>query len=304
MDHHRRGLAFVERSSLSDSPFAHEPGALAPHAQATPSTAGLLFGPERQRSTLLLKRREFSIHIAQTAVHRSKSSELVTKMYRARGYSVSETDPSLPPRDQVTFVACNAAGVFGTLTVCVDSPFGLPLDSVYGAELAAFRLTNKRLAELTGLAVDPRHRSREVLGALFHVSYVFGALRHIEDVFIAVHPRHVGFYTRTLRFAIAGDWRFYGRVSAPARLLHIQVSAVAEHAKRCSASRSAQRTLYSYFHSNDEALGIRARLKPYTGVVPAVEPVATPPLIVERSCGYTTLSEPFGSGISGMMNDS
>jgi hypothetical protein len=191
-------------------------------------------------------------------------------MYHARGYSVNTPDSDPLHREQATFVARNAGGVFGTLTVCIDSPFGLPLDAIYGTELAAFRMTNRRLAELTGFAVDRRLGSREVLGALFHVSYVFGALRGIQDVFIAVHPRHVGFYTRMLRFAVAGAWRFYGRVSAPARLLHIQVTEVAEHVTRNHIGRS-HKTLYSYFCSKDESRAITARLLPHTNVHPVVQ---------------------------------
>jgi hypothetical protein len=255
---------------LSDSAFAHEPRDLAQHAHDTPSGARLLVGSEQQRPTLLLDRRAFSIHIAQTPAQRSKSSELVTKMYRARGYSVNRNDPTGLHREQVTFVACNATGVFGTLSVCVDSPFGLPLDAIYGNELAAFRMTNRRLAELTGFAVDPRHGSREVLGALFHVAYVFGALRGIQDVFIAVHPRHVRFYTRMLRFAVAGAWRFYGRVSAPARLLHIQVSEVAEHATTHPIGRSGK-MLYSYFCSVHESQAITARFMTHLKVSPTVQ---------------------------------
>jgi hypothetical protein len=220
---------------------------------STHAVTPVLLGSEQHSSTLLLARREFSIHISRTATQRRESLALVAKKYRARGYDADAAVQARLHREQVTFVARNATGVFGTLTLCVDSPFGLPADAEYSAELSAFRLINKKLAELTALAVDPQRRSKEVLGALFHVSYVFGALHKIDDVFIEVHPRHVPFYTRMLGFNIAGDCRLRTRVNAPARLLHIPLNEVAKHVARLANRRTEKPTLYSYFCSTEES---------------------------------------------------
>lgn len=237
-----------------------EPSELSAHAHARCSIAPPFVGSEPRSDTLLLQRRSFSIYVARTPEYRAQSSELMTRMYRARGYRVTGGEQTLVHAEEVTFVARNADTVFGTLTVCVDSPTGMHADAEYRSELSAFRIVGRKLAEVTRLAIDPCRGTKELLGALFCMSYLFSAARNVEDMFIEVHPRHVGFYTRMLRFRIAGDAKVCTRVAAPAVLLHIDLRAAANQIDRYARYDAAKPTLYPYFCSKEESLTIASRL--------------------------------------------
>jgi hypothetical protein len=68
---------------------------------------------------------------------------------------------------------------------------------LYREEIDAYRRTGAKVCELTRLAIDPVHGSKEVLGARFHLAYIFGRqLGGITDVSIEANPRHVAFYRR------------------------------------------------------------------------------------------------------------
>ena len=220
----------------------------------------LAAGSTPSSDTLLIKRRHFAIYLARTRNARTESVQLVEHMYRARGYMSSEAYAA-PNGEHFTFIARNNERLFGTLTLRLDSATGLPADAEYRPELSAFRMLNRRLAELTRLAIDPRWASRQVIGSLFHVSYIFCAVRNVSDVFIEVHPRHGRFYTRMLRFHVAGDHRTCARVAAPARLLRIAVSEVAEHLRPSGPCTALHRTLYGYFGSHQESLAIATHAK-------------------------------------------
>jgi len=191
-----------------------------------------------------------------------ESAELVAHMYHSRGYDPGASDGVATHPGRVTLVACNDEGVFGTLTVCVESPFGLPADAVYGAELAPFRLAGRKLMELTALAVRPEHGSRTLLGALFHFAHIYGTvLQRATDVFIEVNPRHVDFYERMLNFRQAGPQKNCPRVQAPAILLHLETAHVSrEVAERITTGKS----LYPCFFSADEERSLARRMRRIT----------------------------------------
>lgn len=135
----------------------------------------------------------------------------------------------LLPRSR-TFVVKQAGEVIGTLSVVLDSPFGLPIDQLYHAEtqrlrqgrpgnveeralLSEFfwdsadfaplpgfaRAARPVLAELTAFALDEQHQTRAAASAnvcleLMRVAYKFAVLIGIDTYVIEVTPNHAPFY--------------------------------------------------------------------------------------------------------------
>jgi hypothetical protein len=211
---------------------------------------------------ILLERSDFQVRLADTRGRRNKSSLLINRMYSWRGYKRSTSiDPSQDV-NRITLQACHADSVFGTLTVAFDSASGLAADALYKAEIDWFRNSGSIVCELTRLAVDPKDGSKEVLGTLFHLAYIYGGLlRGATDVFIEVNPRHVSFYKRMLDFEQAGECKMCARVDAPAVLLHLEVGYVAEQIARYGGHRGrGKRSLYPYFFSKQEEAGLTRRI--------------------------------------------
>ena len=214
-----------------------------------------------QCGELLLVRQEFQLRLADSRGVQNESSELVQRMYAWRGYKQAE-HASVQRANEATLQTCLGEQVFGTLTVRYDSDAGLAADELYGTELNAYRSGGARIAELTRLAVDPELGSKEVLGALFHAAYIFcGPVGRVSDAFIEVNPRHVAFYQRMLNFRQAGEPKMCPRVDAPAVLLHVDVADVGKRAALYGGKDTkGERSLYSYFCSQDEATQLTRRV--------------------------------------------
>jgi len=226
-----------------------------------PVTAPMTAPMSRTHGHLLIHREDFQIRLANES-WRAKSNTLVERMYSWRGYKVGAGGSSTQ-RTSMTVQACSGDQVFGTLNVGLDSPAGLACDALYKAEIDAFRSQGRVCAEFTRLAIEPEAGSKELLGALFHVAYLFATTTGgATDMFMEVNPRHVAFYKRMLNFSTAGECRICPRVDAPAVLLHLDV----EHARQQIAlygghRGGAKRSLYPYFCPPDEDAALRRRLR-------------------------------------------
>lgn len=188
---------------------------------------------------------------------------LIERRYAWRGLHAGDTGHQQIRPDCITLVASSGKDVFGTVTLRLDGPDGLLADTLYGDELAYYRQGDARLCEITRLAVDTHHNTKEVLGALFHLIYIHSRLIHgATAVVIEVHPRHAGFYKRMLGFTTIGGEKACPRVNdAPAVLLHLDMHHVDEQIALLGGSASCRaRSLYAYFLSRDEQDGILATL--------------------------------------------
>jgi hypothetical protein len=211
---------------------------------------------------IVLEHGTFEIRCADTRGKRSSSSALIERLYAWRGYKHDIAEEDRVDVNQVTLQACRNKEVFGTLTVRFDSEAGLAADALYREEIDAYRIAGLRVCELTRLAIDPEHGSKEVLGALFHLAHIYGTkLRGVTDVFIEVNPRHVTFYKRMLHFRQAGEKKMCPRVEAPAMLLHVETAHVAEQVLRYGGHQGVSRgSLYPYFFSPNEEAGLTNRI--------------------------------------------
>jgi hypothetical protein len=221
---------------------------------------------ENQVGHLLLDRKDFQIRLADPGAT-EESDALIHRMYSQRGYKLSRPAAALQATNEITLQACRDITVFGTLSLRFDSDRGLGADALYHDQIDEYRNDGARVAELTRLAVDPEFGSKEVLGGLFHLAYVFcGPVRQIDDVFIEVNPRHVPFYRRMLDFTAIGECKICPRVEAPAILMHVKVAYVGAQAAQSGGQHgTASRSLYPYFCTRWEEDDIKRRVAELSG---------------------------------------
>jgi len=232
----------------------------------------------------LIERADFFIRLATTHGHRRQGSMLVRRMYSWRGYEPGTRSDGPMRGNEISLQACGPQGVFGTLSLRLDSADRLLADELYRPEIDAYRERGRAVCEMTGFAVDGDYGSREVLACLFHLLYLYAHRRHgCSDLFIEVNPRHVGFYEQRLRFRVAGPRRTCVRVSAPAILLHLDLGYVEALLARAAQDRSVTaRSLYAHFFSRREEEGIVGRIlgDAFEARVPATTAEATPPNVM------------------------
>lgn len=153
----------------------------------------------------------FDVGIAQTPAERLAAARLVGAMYMNEGYLAQMVAPAGETPafyalhhlldETLVFVARDAVTgeVSGALAMVIDSPAGLPMDTLYREDLDALRGAGRKLCEFCSLAVDPKlgSRSTGLLLALFRAAYrcayyVLG----VDDVCVTLKPSHAGFYKR------------------------------------------------------------------------------------------------------------
>jgi len=206
-------------------------------------------------------RQEFKVRLATTEDRRKSASLLIEKMYSWRGYDADALgkDPS-----KITLVAYQDDKVVGTLTLGLDSPQGMVVDELYKREADILRAEGRTPCDITRLAVDQEIKSKSVLAALFHLSFIYGHNIHqATDFLIEVNPRHVLFYERMLGFVPFGEERTCPRVNAPAVLLRLDLAHADEQIMKHGGMGVAvpgDKSIYPYFFSREDELGITRRL--------------------------------------------
>jgi len=218
-------------------------------------------GAEPSSEETQVSRQEFKVRLATTEDRRKSASLLIEKMYSWRGY---EADALIRDPNKITLVAYQNDKVVGTLTLGLDSPGGMVVDQLYKREADRLRATGRKPCDITRLAVDQEIKSKSVLAALFHLSFIYGHNIHLAtDFLIEVNPRHVLFYQRMLGFEQFGEERICPRVNAPAVLLRLDLAHADEQILRYGGMGSAVpsvKSIYPYFFTRDDELGITQRL--------------------------------------------
>ena len=206
-------------------------------------------------------KQEFKVRLATSEDRRKSASLLIEKMYSWRGY---EANPLGQDPNKITLVAYQDEKVVGTMTLGLDSPNGMVVDQMYKTEANQLRAQGRRICETTKLAVDQDIKSKSVLGALFHLSVIYGRnIHHATDFLTEVNPRHVLFYQRMLGFVLFGEEKLCPRVNAPAVLLKLDLAYVDEQIKKyggLGAEAHGVKNMYPYWFSKEDELGITQRL--------------------------------------------
>lgn len=206
---------------------------------------------------------QFKIRVVDNSSRRVRASSLIQRRYAWRGYSTAPLARNDAGR--VTLSACVEDATVATITAALDCPDGLYVSRLYPDEVGALRAEGRRLCEFTKLAVDEAVRSHAVLGAIFHVAYLYVIKLHdCTDVLIEVNPRHVRFYERMLGFKRIGSQRLDPAVNAPAVLMHLDLAHSTAEINRLGGRRGScegERSFYPYFFAPDEAAQIVGRLR-------------------------------------------
>lgn len=210
-----------------------------------------------------LDRGDYRVRLAgEKGLLRSKVNRLVASLYGSRGLSMANSFCADGHAQQVTIVASRGRNVFGTLTLRMDSDAGLLADSLYREEIDDFRSRGYRLCEVTRLACDAEFNCPEVMATLFNVAFVLASdVYGCTDLVAEVHPRHIGYYRRTMGYQVAGPERMCLRVGAPAVLMRLSLdyawSQICTVAGTCNRQ---DRNLYRLFLPLAEQRGLLEKL--------------------------------------------
>ena len=187
--------------------------------------------------------REIRVKIASELEEFEEAFRLLATNYRACGYEGQSTGPLrftpyhvLP--STVTLVAKHGDRVVATLSVVPDTELcGLPMESVYRAEIDDLRKVGRRLAEATSLADQDLgiHEFVRVFKTLIKVGMQYHVKQGGDSWVIAVNPRHRGFYQKVLGFVPLGPRRAYPSVQGhPAEAYVSGVDLLRTHAPEMS----------------------------------------------------------------------
>lgn len=211
------------------------------------------------------------IRAANSDGQRSSASILINKMYASYGYLSSGLPSDKNHTNSMTLTANEGDITTGTLTIGFDGPAGLLVDDLFKAEIDSLRNAGRKVCEFTKFAMDSTARSERALASLFHVAYIYAHRIHgFQDLTIEVNPRHVPYYKRVLGFTVFGPERLNRRVNAPAVLLRLDFSYVAQKIGEFGGSGKAcpaERSLYPYLFSVQEEAGIVGRLRGLVAVL-------------------------------------
>jgi len=164
------------------------------------------------------------------------------------------------------FVTRDASRVIATLTLIQDSELGLPMDGLYRDELDALRARGRRLAEVSAFAMDVSYRAQgvSIVMRLMRATYEFAAsIARLDDLCIAVHPRHADFYRNALNFHAFGQVKPYETVNgAPAAALRLDLDWARERMGRIAAGDAPSRELEEFFFGSAARAWSLSRLGP------------------------------------------
>jgi hypothetical protein len=165
-----------------------------------------------------------------------------------KGHGMLFTIHSLLPETAV-FVAKSYLTVISTLTEIFDTEaFGLPMDAIYRKEVDALRENGRKVVELSALVSPKNLRWRNLFMYLAQVMYWYSSYRGVNDLCIAVNPKHVRFYKNIFLFEDLGPERHFPKVGAPAVALRINMDNIKEKVKEVYGDLDFDCNLYDYFH--------------------------------------------------------
>jgi len=199
--------------------------------------------------------------VADTREELEAAYRLVHEVYVKEGYE-DLNKPEL--RINLRYALPTTATVVGkvgdqvviTLTIIGDSPFGLPMDMIFSRELCALRREDRWIAEIGALASHPDFRRRQQAVALNAdkaiLTYAMSCLK-VDDVVIAVNPKHVWVYKHLVLFeTISKDVRQYRYVNdAPAVAMRLDMTTCLERWRRAYQGKPGKKSFYSFFQRED-----------------------------------------------------
>jgi len=162
---------------------------------------------------------DVTYQIAATREERAAAFRLVYKSYLRAGlgepnpYEMRVTPYHLLPSTGV-FVALLRREAIFTVSLVVDGRLGLPMESVYRRLVAARRERGLLVGEVSCLA-DRRSQFRRFFPVFLGLSRLmvqYARRQGLDELLVAVHPKHARFYQRFMSFEMIGEETAYPAV--------------------------------------------------------------------------------------------
>ncbi len=157
--------------------------------------------------------------IAATREERASAFRLVYKSYLEAGlgepnpYQMRVTPYHLLPTTEVFIATLEGETIF-TISLVIDGELGLPMESVYGNEVALRRQEGLLLGEVSCLA-DRRSQFRGFFPVFLRLSRLmvqYARRQGVDELLVAVHPKHAKFYRHFMDFRVLGRQKAYPTV--------------------------------------------------------------------------------------------
>ncbi len=154
--------------------------------------------------------------VAATRAERAAAFRLVYRSYLDAGlgqpnvHEMRVTPYHLLPGTEVFVATCEDEVIF-TVSLMTDGELGLPMESVYGNEIALRRAVGLRFGEVSCLA-DRRSQFRGFFPVFLRLSRLvvqYARRQGLDELLLAVHPRHARFYRRFMDFRQFGEEKAY-----------------------------------------------------------------------------------------------
>ncbi len=157
--------------------------------------------------------------IAATRDERSAAFRLVYDSYLRAGlgepneHQMRVTPYHLLPTTEIFIATCDEKVIF-TMSLMIDGQLGLPMEVAYGPEIEARRLQGLRLGEVSCLA-DRRSQFKRFFPIFLRVCRLlvhYAKRRGLDEILLAVHPKHARFYERFMAYQPIGEQTAYPTV--------------------------------------------------------------------------------------------
>lgn len=159
------------------------------------------------------------LKIAATRSEREAAFRLIYNSYVQAGLCAPNPNqiritPYQLLRTTDMFVAQIRDETICTLSLIRDGELGLPIEQIFGEQVAERRTAGLRLAEVSCLADRRREAARffDMFCDLIRLMVQLAEREEIDQLLVAVHPRHVGLYRRCMGYRRIGEVRDYSRV--------------------------------------------------------------------------------------------
>jgi GNAT superfamily N-acetyltransferase len=177
--------------------------------------------------------------VASSGADALAAARLVHDSYAKRGIidahpsRVRVTPAQLHPSSFI-IVAKHRQRVVGTVTLQVDSPFGLMMDEDFAAAVAPFRKPGRLLAEVGALAIVPAFRGTGVFHLLNRAMFTLAEAVGVDDLLAVVSTWASDIYRALLCFHSIGEVRAYRGLDnpVPAAALRLPLENVRERYRR------------------------------------------------------------------------
>jgi hypothetical protein len=199
---------------------------------------------------------DIRFRIADTREELEACYRLVHDVYVQEGYA--DPDPSgirvnlryaLPTT--TTFIGHAGRRIAMTMTLIGDSPLGLPMDMIFSRELYDLRKQGRYIAEVGAFASHPDFRRRQQAVGFYTNKIMWTyAIRNlgVDDLVIAINPKHEWIYKHLLLFERIGSLRLYNYVNdAPAIAMRLDLRTVVDRWTRLYEGRPLEKNLLEFF---------------------------------------------------------